>query len=189
MKHLNKIFSLFLIALLPNIIGSAQSTLYMPLDIQKSYDNGVRSYDGKPGENYWQNSSDYKIKAELFPGQSILKGEEAITYHNNSPDTLKSMVIRLYGNIYKKGAARDWYRGTADLTNGVELDYLIIGKDTINLGGSTTYRGSTNIFARLTNPLPPNSQTEVKTKWTIEIPDTFQLRRGNYGDNDCFIAY
>jgi len=189
MKHLNKNFSLFLIALLVNIVISAQSTLYMPRDIQKSYDNGVRSYDGKPGKNYWQNNSDYKIKAELFPGQSILKGEESITYHNNSPDTLKSMVIRLYGDIYKKGAARDWYRGTADITNGVELDYLIIGKDTINLDGSTTYRGSTNLFARLTNPLPPNSQTEVKTKWTIEIPDTFQLRMGNYGDNDFFIAY
>ena len=73
-----------------------QDDLYMPLNIKKAYENGTRNYDGTPGPNYWQNSSDYKIKVEIDPQKKILYGSETITYYNNSPDSLKTLVIRLY---------------------------------------------------------------------------------------------
>ncbi len=62
---------------------------YIPLNIQKAYDKGTRSLEGTPGPNYWQNSSDYTIKADFNPSNRLLTGKETIVYYNNSPDTLK----------------------------------------------------------------------------------------------------
>ena len=84
---------LLLFSIHPLIFG--QDDLYMPLNIKKAYENGTRNYDGTPGPNYWQNSSDYKINVEIDPQKKMLYGSETITYHNNSPDSLKSLVLRL----------------------------------------------------------------------------------------------
>lgn len=187
MAIVRKVFSISLLLILAGTIN-AQSGLYMPLNIQESYNDGVRSYDGAPGAKYWQNSSDYKIKAQLNTEESKLDGEEVIKYHNNSPDSLRSLVIRLYGDIFKKGSVRDWYGGTADMTNGVEIKYFTINGDTVKIDGRNAFRGSTNLVARLKNKIAPGSETEVKVGWSIDIPDTAHLRMGNYGDN-FFIAY
>ena len=58
-----KYFSFFLISIL--LVGSAlaQSSFYIPRNILDAYNKNTRSFDGKPGERYWQNSSDYKINA------------------------------------------------------------------------------------------------------------------------------
>jgi len=39
----------------------AQNSLFIPRDVLTAYNKGTRSFDGKPGESYWQNSADYKI--------------------------------------------------------------------------------------------------------------------------------
>ena len=73
---------------LTTIISSkilAQNDLYMPRDIKMAYDNGTRAYDGKPGKNYWQNYSNYKINVKVTPSSRLVEGEETIIYHNNSP--------------------------------------------------------------------------------------------------------
>ena len=82
--NMNKWFFiiLFLIAGIPSIF--AQS-IYIPLEFQDAYENGTRSLDGKPGPDYWQNHSDYKITAELDPTSGKLVGSAVITYYNSSP--------------------------------------------------------------------------------------------------------
>ena len=90
-------------------ISFAQSNLYLPLNIKHAYENGTRSFDGKPGPNYWQNRSEYNIKVDLDPISKLLKGTEDIVYYNNSPDSLSQIVIRLYQNISKPNAKRDFY--------------------------------------------------------------------------------
>ncbi|HQI69964.1 MAG TPA: hypothetical protein PLT47_04390, partial [Bacteroidales bacterium] len=79
---------------------SAQEKLFVSKEIMKAYSSETRSIDGKPGKNYWQNSSDYKIKVKFSPETGILEGQEEITYHNNSPDTLKTLVVRLYQDMF-----------------------------------------------------------------------------------------
>lgn len=49
-------------------------------------------------------SCKYDIKASLNVKTRILEGMEEITYFNNSLDTLKSLVITLLQNVYKKGS-------------------------------------------------------------------------------------
>ena len=129
MKKFLTILFLFVVT----ITYAQQSSLYIPLNIQKAYKNGTRAMDGKPGPNYWQNSSAYKIKAEIFPDSSKLVGEATITYYNNSPDTLKNIVMRLYQDIFKKGAARDFVMNSGAINNGTDLKEMIINNDTMNV--------------------------------------------------------
>ena len=92
---------------------------FIPINVQKAFENGTRSKDGNPGKNYWQNSSDYKIKIKLNPNKHIVEGSETIKYYNNSPDTLAELVIRLYQNFYRNNSARNFQISTESITEGV----------------------------------------------------------------------
>jgi len=50
---------LIIILFSSNALGQEQ--LFIPRNIQSAYEKGIRSPDGKPGKEYWQNSADYKI--------------------------------------------------------------------------------------------------------------------------------
>src|SRR5882762_6339671 len=86
--------------------GFAQAILQPPVNIANSYNKGTRAYSGKPGSQYWQNRADYNIKVNFEPNTRLLSGTVDIDYTNNSPDTLKELVFKLYPNFYKKGVMR-----------------------------------------------------------------------------------
>ncbi|MBK7500532.1 MAG: hypothetical protein IPI19_15965 [Ignavibacteriales bacterium] len=109
------------------------SDLKKPKEIKKAYTNQTRSYDGKPGINYWQNCSEYNIKAEIEPKTRLLSGSEKIVYYNNSPDTLKSIVLKLYQDMYKKGAARNTELNPETVTEGVKISKLIVDGNKLSL--------------------------------------------------------
>ena len=73
----------------------------MPRNIQNAYKNGTRSMDGNPGKNYWQNEGKYDINVTVTPEASAVSGVENIVYSNNSPDTLKFIVIRFVNNFFQ----------------------------------------------------------------------------------------
>ena len=96
-----------LIILVFAINSRAQQKLIVPKGNAKAFDNQTRQQDGNPGKNYWQNTSDYFIKASVDVDKKTLTGQEKIIYYNNSPDSLSTIVIRLYQDIFKKGANRN----------------------------------------------------------------------------------
>lgn len=81
-------------------------TLFNPVQafstIYQSGGNGVRTVSGRPGPHYWQNRSDYRIRAVFDTISRILKAEEEITYYNNSPETLPFLWISLFQNRFRK---------------------------------------------------------------------------------------
>src|ERR1700744_1753381 len=81
-------------------------TLTMPADVQKAFDNGTRSMDGKPGKNYWQTHGVYNIAVTVAPPDRTVKGVEKITYTNNSPDELKNLNMKLIVNVHAAGGRR-----------------------------------------------------------------------------------
>ncbi|RZA32315.1 MAG: aminopeptidase, partial [Lysobacteraceae bacterium] len=91
----------------------------------------VRTASGAPGHAYWQQRADYTMRATLDENKRSLTGSGTITYHNNSPDTLKYLWLQLDENIYKPDSAA---RSTATLpsreawqargTDGVKFDAL-----------------------------------------------------------------
>ncbi len=184
---MKKIFLFLLLIQLTNTYSQSDS-IYLPLEFQKAYENGTRSLDGNPGENYWQNRSDYKIKAEFDPVSRELNGEEEITYHNNSPHELYRIVIRLYQNIYEKGNLRDFSVSPKDLTDGVEITNLLFNDEKIDLDSSTSAYG-TNLILKLNNPLQPNDSAKIEIGWNFILPKNTRIRMGSYDTSHAVIAY
>lgn len=187
---MRKIILLLLIFVVPTTYSQNQS-IYIPLNVKNAIEKGTRTMTGLPGPNYWQNKSIYKINVELLEDSNIVVGEETITYFNNSPDSLRELVMRLYRDISKIGAVRDWYYNKKYLNDGVTLKYLIINDDSLDVSESSKdiYRRSTNMRIRLKNKMSPNSQITIKAGWEFEIPKEMKLRMGNYGDGNFYIAY
>jgi len=189
LSHTSKIF--FTIILLAAIAHAQSSSIYIPRNIVKAYEKGTRSYDGKPGVNYWINHSDYKIQAEVFPKERIVKGTEQIKYYNDSPDSLSRIVFRLYQDIMKKGNSRDYRISPSDETDGVVIDTFMIN----GVGISTKVKGSlsrsaTNMSIRnLEKPIPPKSITTIDVKWSVIIPKETRIRMGAYNDSTLYVAY
>lgn len=95
---------------------------------------GIRSTSGAPGENYWQNHADYNIDVELVPESRTVKGSETILYFNESPDTLKEIVLALYQNVLNKDAKRVFDIPKNILNdNTVNIEYLTIGGETVDM--------------------------------------------------------
>ncbi len=181
---------LLLITALPYFGLFGQQDLFMPRNIQSAYEEGTRSTSGMPGDNYWQNSSDYKINVELDPQENLLIGSEDITYYNNSPDTLKRIVIRLYQDILKKGGARDWPFPSEGVHDGVQLSKVIIGGEEVDMEERKKfYRSGTNLLITFNKPLPPNSQLDLSIDWSVLISDKVKIRMGAYDSTTFFIAY
>jgi len=64
----------------------------------------IRTASGAPGQAYWQQRADYTIRATLDESKRALSGAGTVTYHNNSPDTLKYLWLQLDQNIYQQGS-------------------------------------------------------------------------------------
>ena len=62
--------------------------------------NSIRTGSGMPGPDYWQQRADYVIRATLDTSARLLRGEERITYTNNSPDTLRYLWLQLDQNAF-----------------------------------------------------------------------------------------
>src|SRR5665213_255524 len=116
------------------LINPAQSQqLFTTTNIQQANKNGTRDETGKPGKNYWENHGDYNIHVSFDPSTQLLEGKETISYENNSPDTLKEIIIRLYPDLYKKGVVRLSHIAEKDLslihisepTRQAEISYAV----------------------------------------------------------------
>lgn len=180
--------SLIILLSLPTILAS---DLKMPKELKKAYANQTRSYDGKPGINYWQNFSEYNIKAQIDPKSRLLSGSEQIVYFNNSPDTLKNLVLKLYQDMYKKGAARNTQLNPETVTDGVEISKIIVDGNILSLNVDDkmiSYQG-TNLIIKLTSPLPPNSKVNINVDWSLIIPKGTDIRIGTYGESTFFVGY
>src|SRR5689334_17840250 len=64
----------------------------------------VREGSGRPGPRYWQQRTDYTIRAALDTASQSLRGDEAIRYGNNSPDTLLYVWLQVDQNLFADGS-------------------------------------------------------------------------------------
>lgn len=106
--------------------GIFSQQIYMPRDITKAYEKGTRSYDGKPGKNYWQNHAKYNIAISANPPDRRISGSEEILYTNESPDTLEKIAIKIILNSHVPGAIRFEPADENYMTKGVSIDSFSI---------------------------------------------------------------
>jgi hypothetical protein len=171
------------------IVVLGQQPLHVPVNIQKAYENQTRDESGAPGINYWQNKAVYHISVKLQPDLSKITGIEKISYINNSPDTLKEIVISLLTDIYKKGNQNDFDLPINALNEGVIIEKLAIRGQEIDMSGSDVLRSGTNLFVELDKAVEPGEHIEIAVNWNFVYPKSLTIRCGDYGDSTFFVAY
>ncbi|MEM6805001.1 MAG: M1 family metallopeptidase [Bacteroidota bacterium] len=157
----------------------------------KAIEKGSRTASGKPGPKYFQNTSDYIIRAKLDPSSRTLSGTVKISYKNNSPDTLDQLVLRLYQDMYKRDFESDDRIAPEDQTDGVEISKIIVNGAELELEGSESpvSRKGTNMFIQLEKPLQTRKEIKLEIDWSFHIPYKTHVRMGEYGEGSYFIAY
>jgi hypothetical protein len=175
-----------LIVLLTFLTFSLQAQeLYMPRDIKQAYKNGTRSMDGNPGKKYWQNYGRYNINVTAAPPSRKIVGNETIMYVNNSPDTLRNPVIKLFLNIHKAGAPRDGGVSPDYLNEGIHVDAVTAGGQVVKWDDEGFF---TNKQMRLPKALPPHDSVLLTFEWHYDA-SLESNREGMLDSTSYFLAY
>ncbi len=157
--------------------------------IQKAYKNGTRDTSGRPGANYWQLKTDYSINANLNPETQTITGSEKIALHNNSPDKLDRIVLRLDHNIFRPRVPRG-FSVPAETTDGMVVTRIKINGTEIDLKSSPPRQGGrgqqqaqqkieksfvfgldqTVASVILAEPIEPHSVATIEIEWQTKLP-------------------
>ncbi|MCC6317819.1 MAG: M1 family metallopeptidase [Gemmatimonadaceae bacterium] len=152
--------------------------------IRRAFAAGTRDSTGRPGRNYWQLKTDYTIQVKLDVATARLTGTETIAVHNGSPDTLKSIGLRLPGNhfLFESPRAAPWV--PAENTDGMVVTRLAVngaaGKltptgnappPTVLAAEPTLVSGrSTAARIALASALAPGASASIEIDWTYKLP-------------------
>ncbi|MEJ2217860.1 MAG: M1 family metallopeptidase [Gemmatimonadota bacterium] len=165
---------------------SAAQSLYMPRNVKHAVAAGTRTLDGRPGPRYWQNHARYTMTLTVMPPDRRIAGREEITYVNNSPDTLSSLVIRLFQNDHKPGAPRLGGTTERGLTSGEHIDAFAVN------GKPQTFPDNPRFFTwapvRLPAPLLPHDSVHLSFTWHYDITRR-PGREGMIDSTTYFLAY
>ena len=181
-------------------VSEVERPLPYPIDVPNAYlqavENGTRSLDGKPGEEYWQNYSSYNISAEINPENHTLYGESSVEYINNSPVDLEVIVVELAQNLHKAGTPK---KETTEITGGKQLQRVNAnGQDLepISMFQRWTQNASgyvldgTRLYIFPDEQLASGNRMDFEFEWSFEIPQQGASgRMGRNRDNLYFIAY
>jgi len=162
---------------------------------EQAIEAGTRTRTGAPGPNYWTNTATYDLEATVDASANVLRGSGTIQYRNNSPDTLRQLVVHLRQNIHKKGAMRN---RPAEVTGGMTLDRLDLGgadslqrvqsrRQLQQLGEGYTVQ-DTRLIVFPSEPLPPETTATLNVDWHFPIPGAENFRMGQDGEV-YFLAY
>ena len=145
--------------------------------IRKAYARGTRDSSGAPGARYFQQSVDYKIDATLDPATNRIRGSETITLHNTTPDTLSSIVVRLYQNYFKAEASRTDY--VTDITDGITIERMSVNGSAIALTDRKAYELDDRIVTvKPAAPIMPGATATIETAWHFTVPKVDTASRG-----------
>lgn len=156
--------------------------------IRRAFDAGTRDLSGRPTANYWQLQTDYTINVSLDPATATLTGTETIVLHNNSPQDLSQIRLRLDHNIFR-GLVPRGSSVPAENTDGMVLTKLVVNGDAVDLmtqpaaGGRrgqpaqpgqrrATASGldQTNALVSLATPIASKANGTIEIAWHTKLP-------------------
>ncbi len=159
----------------------------MEMPVLEGYERAVaaktRLRTGQPGPLYWQQWSEYRLKADLNPVSKRLTGQGTITYHNRSPNTLDAVYVQLLGNLFSPSS-----RHNTDVpwaVEGVELNKVVAqGTElTRSSGQGPGYNVNGTIMEiRLPKPLESGGSAEFSIDWRLRVPPDGAPRGGQDGE-------
>lgn len=162
---------------------------FEPIDQELPTPNIYRSADGSPGPSYWQQKADYDIQVQLIEPENKVEGSGTITYHNNSPHTLKYVWLQLDQNrrapdnpekltstLNLRDTVSAWafnyYNKERTTENGMHITSLKNSK-----GKKLSYIiNQTMMKVNLPTPLQPNETIELKLAWWYNLNNRMEDR-------------
>ncbi|HNB32112.1 MAG TPA: M1 family metallopeptidase [Saprospiraceae bacterium] len=166
-----------------------------------------RTAAGAPGEAYWQQKADYKIKARLDEEDFRLYGSEWISYHNQSPHELHYLWLQLDENQHKsddefrKANPSNWdppfYENTvAQMDHDQQYKDLGVNitKVTDAAGNNMPYViNGTMMRIDLSSTLKSKSSVKFFVAWNYKIPNRLTVGgRGGFekieDDGNCLFT-
>jgi hypothetical protein len=184
--HLKKIFVISMVLFTAVTDAQQNISLYVPRNLQATYDKGTRTTSGEPGKDYWQNSANYTITVNFDPVTRLVSGNEDILYTNNSPDTLKQVWFKLYPNLYKKGNIRESQIQPQDISDGVHISFLSVNDNRVD---SNRIRSDGTNLTIPVNPILPGKMTRFSIYWSYTLNKHSNIRTGEVEPGADFIAY
>lgn len=177
----------FLLLAIP-FLGVAQHELIISKKTAQAVVRETRQTDGNPGKNYWQNSADYSIRVSVDIEKHTLSGHESVVYYNNSPDSIKTLVVRLYQDLFKKGANRNSLVDVnpLDLHDGVNISLLKVDNEPFDK--EKAIRQGTLMFIPLKQKLAPGGKLQLEIAWDFLFPQHTLIRMGTIDSTSWFVA-
>lgn len=186
-------------------------------EYRRAVESGTRSGDGAPGPEYWQQWTEYRIRARLDPGERRLESTTRVRYHNRSPDTLRALRLHLHQNLHASGTVRN---EPQEVTGGVEILRVEVegrrlrpegwpgasdagaddgggprsdggraGRGTSS-GSSPSYSVDATILeVELPDALPPGGSADLTLETAFTVPQAGAGRMGWSGDDLFFLGY
>lgn len=155
--------------------------------------NVYRNAAGAPGHMYWQQKADYDIEVSLDDNNQSIRGNEKITYYNNSPDVLDYLWLQLDQN------QRDQNSQTPRMTPSSMRDRMGVGdierilghnQDVgVKIGSVKDIKGQNLIYTinytmmriDLPRPLKSGEKFEFTISWSFNIHDRKGIIGGRSG--------
>ncbi|HIP36771.1 MAG TPA: M1 family peptidase [Crocinitomix sp.] len=171
------------------LISHSQNTnKFKQLKEELATPNVYRTASGAPGHKYYQQKANYSIKLELEDDTQIIRGEETVTYFNNSPDYLEYLWVQLDQNMraqdsdtkltststienFSYTGAIERYYNQQEFDGGFKIEYV---KDASNKDLPYTIV-KTMMRIDLEKPLAPGQNFIFKTKWWYNINDRIKI--------------
>ncbi len=169
-----------LLALMPLTLV-AQSK-FAQLDQELPTPNEYRNAAGAPGHHYYQQKADYKINVSINDENQVLKGDEIITYTNNSPDQLDYLWLQLDQNIYSENSDNKMidiekmedFKNIGDVKKklfyydgGFKIDEIT----TVSGQKMKYFINKTMMRIDLVKPLKSKESISFKVKWWYNVND------------------
>ena len=178
------ICSIYLINAQENLNNSKFKQLHEELPTPNVY----RTASGAPGHEYYQQKADYEISVELDEENHVIKGNEIITYTNNSPDILKYLWVQLDQNVRAKNSHAQ-LTTTNSMNDKMSFGNLKRMHDKMNFDGGfkleqvTTINGKklsykineTMMRIDLSKPLKQGQSFSFKIKYSYNINDRMKI--------------
>lgn len=146
---------------------------------------GTRTRTGEPGPRYWQQFAQYDLRADLNPGTGLLRGSATIRYRNHSPDSLSTIVVRLYPNLNAPDALRN---RTVPITEAVHLSRVAMDGGALsalqqNDSNGVGYRvNGTILTLRPRRAVMSGDSTTLEFAWSYPVQPVPNPRTGEDGE-------
>jgi hypothetical protein len=154
--------------------------------------NNIRTADGKPGGQYWQNKADYNVQVSFDTLTRNIQGKTIITYTNNSPVTLTYLWLAATQNRFRKDSRTSLLTppagsrfGVQEFTDGCRIHHMQATVGQQPLKKALYEVTDTYVKVMLPAPLKTGDKATIAMEYDFTLPyngsDYFGILSGEHG--------